>query len=175
MEAQHSDAQLLQRGAAVRRPALIVFTALVGAVACACVAGWQLRGGGGRSDELMVLGPLGIAGKMPWVLSGGAEALLKQLTWDHTHSHGEAHSPGRGRHPPAPKPARSQKLAIMDPDDPAAGKHVWGKHEPEPSPFDDLEVSPYLKGPLPGGLASPFDMQRHRHAVQLPPSRRQWC
>lgn len=135
-ERRHSDVQLEQRGAAARRPAILVATALVGAVACAFLAESQLQGAG-RRDELMVLGPFGIGGKMPWVLSGGTEALLKQLTWDHATSHPEARAPSRGR---SAWPARAQQLA-MDGDNPALGKVVWRKHEPEASPFDDLEVS----------------------------------
>ncbi|KAJ1470932.1 hypothetical protein T484DRAFT_1917032 [Baffinella frigidus] len=138
-ERRHSDVQLEQRGAAARRPAILVATALVGAVACAFLAESQLQGAG-RRDELMVLGPFGIGGKMPWVLSGGTEALLKQLTWDHATSHPEARAPSRGR---SAWPARAQQLA-MDGDNPALGKVVWRKHEPEASPFDDLEVERHV-------------------------------
>ena len=140
MEQRHSDAGTrMQRGASARRPAIFFATVIVGAAACAFLAESKLRGAG-RTDELMVLGPFGIGGKMPWVLSGGTEALLKHLTWDHATSHPEARAPSRGRTAPGPRPARDQQLA-MDGDNPAAGKVVWRKHEPEPSPFDDLEVS----------------------------------
>lgn len=109
--------------------AALLCVAAVGTVVAVCSQTWGSRQV--PADELLVLGPLGIGSSTPWVLDGGAEGVLGQLSYaqntrDAFHQHLKFASKDASRKVHLHRPrGREQQLEEQekDEDDPVSVLH----------------------------------------------------